>query len=1075
MNNKALPLKFCLRLKYLFLSAFILAIQLPLKAQWNTVGTVGFSAGLSNYTCLVLDNNGVPYITFQDNNVSNKCSVMKYSGSGWTYVGSQGFTSAGVSHPTILFDASNTLYVAFQDFGNSNKATVMTYNGSSWVTVGSAGFSAGAAAFTHIVKDGNGTLHVAYRDGGNSNKMTVMKYNGSSWVAVGTAGFTPGSLNYVDLAFDSNNTPYVAFDDGNNSNKAAVMKYNGSSWVSVGTSGFSGGTAIPISLAISPTDEPYVLFSDAANSNKGTVMYYNGSNWTTVGTAGFTSGAIGYSDIQFYNNKPYVAYGSGATVKYYDGSNWTTVGSASFSAGNALYVTMGIKTSNGLIYVGYSDQTVSGKATVMVNANIWTGASSTVWTTSGNWSGGVPTSSKDAWIPAGCSNYPNITSTATPVCNNLNIQSAATVTVGSSGTLSIYGTITNEGTFTATSGKITMAGSSAQTIPAGTFSSNTIQDLEISNSAGVSLGGTLGITGTLTPTSGTFTTGGFLTLKSTVSGTGRIAAGSGSYLSGTVTLERYIPGGKRAFRFIGNPTTTTLDLSHLQDDIYITGTGGTNNGFDSTQTQNPSAYWFNNTTTAPGAWTAFTHTSTDNNWTTERGIRILVRGDRSQPTTLTGVNPTPNAVTLDITGTLKTGNQNISLTNTGSYHLLANPYASPVDIGAVIGAASNIGTQYWVWDPQSGTRGAYVTKLKSGGAYSIPSMSAFMVLPTGSSTLAFTESNKTSAESNGNTFFRSNGIPDVGEIKLLYNGYPSDNIFIRKDNNALTGFDTADGKKLWNPDMSFYLVNESNDTLGIDTRPLSGTVTIPLGIVTNTTAANYAISLDNWNIAGYDVFIKDKLLNIEQPLMPGNDYSFTTTVGNIGASRFDIILRPSGVLPLSNIQLSAQQKGNDVLLQWNINGEESAVEYAIEYSKEGRSFEKIASQHANGSKQYNWLHTSVNGNTHYYRIKSVAADGKITYSSIAKISTGKAAASFSVYPNPAKQGDNIMLAFSNPEKGIYTIQIIDAMGRTVQQQYWNAAEGNSTRNLVLPHLTGGKYTIRLASSKTSFVKEIIIR
>jgi len=1048
---------------------FVIALAFPLctAAQWQNIGSAGFSAGQASEISLAFDNNNTPYIAFKDANSSNKLTVMKYNGSSWVTVGSAGITSTAVTRVSLEIDGNNIPYVAYID--GTTKVSAVKYDGSSWVQVGSAGFTGINCDYVEIKTNSSNIPYVIFRDYATGYKATVMKYDGSSWVAEGSAGFSASSVAYTRLEFDSNDLPVAGFLD-QSPIKATVMKYNGSSWVNVGSAGFSAGASNFLDMALDNNNQPYVSYTDAANSGKASVMMYNGSSWVNVGSAGFSAGGTVYTNIEFdQNNTCYIAYQDGGTsskvvVQKYNGSSWVNVGTGGASPSTGSFVSMEL-TSQGIPYIAFRDGANSQKASVMSYGYVWTGTSSTAWNTASNWLiGSVPSSTSDVTIPTGCTNYPNITSTATPACKDLVIQSSASLTVGSSGTLSIYGTISNSGTFTATSGKIKMAGSSAQTIPASTFSSNTIQDLEISNSAGVSLGGTLGITGTLTPTSGTFTTGGFLTLKSTVSGTGRIGAGTGSYLSGTVTLERYIPGGKRAFRFIGNPTTGTLTLNNLQDDIYITGSGGSTNGFDSTQLQNPSAFWFNNTATAPGTWAAFTHTSTDNNWTSTRGIRVLVRGDRTQTGTLTGANPTPNAVTLDITGTLKTGNQNISLTNTGSYHLLANPYASPVDIGTVIGAASNIGTQYWVWDPQSGTRGAYVTKLKSGGAYSIPSMSAFMVLPTGSSTLAFTESNKTSAESNGNTFFRSNGITDVGEIKLLYNGYPSDNIFIRKDNNALTGFDAEDGKKLWNPDMSFYLVNESNDTLGIDTRPLSGTVTIPLGIITNTTAATYAISLDNWNINGYDVFIKDKLLNIEHSLTPGNNYSFTTTVGNIGASRFDIILRPSGVLPLSNVQLSAQQKGNDVLLQWNINGQENAVDYAIEYSKEGRSFEKIASQHANGSKQYNWLHTSVNGNTHYYRIKSVAADGKITYSSIAKISTGKTAASFSVYPNPAKQGDNIMLALNGLEKGIYTLRITDAMGRIVQQQTLNA--GYHQTVVISPNIlcTAGYYTINIRST-----------
>jgi hypothetical protein len=52
-------------------------------------------------------------------------------------------------------------------------------------------------------------------------------------------------------------------------------------------------------------------------------------------------------------------------------------------------------------------------------------------------------------------------------------------------------------------------------------------------------------------------------------------------------------------------------------------------------------------------------TAADASWTQYAGTRVLVRGDRTQADALTGVAYTPNAVTLDMTGAVNTGNQNI--------------------------------------------------------------------------------------------------------------------------------------------------------------------------------------------------------------------------------------------------------------------------------------------------------------------------------------------------------------------------------------------------------------------------------
>jgi hypothetical protein len=68
------------------------------------------------------------------------------------------------------------------------------------------------------------------------------------------------------------------------------------------------------------------------------------------------------------------------------------------------------------------------------------------------------------------------------------------------------------------------------------------------------------------------TTGSNLTLKSDASGTARVGNSAGT-LTGNVTTETFIPGGRRAYRFLGNPFTTAQAMSSLIDDIYVTGDG----------------------------------------------------------------------------------------------------------------------------------------------------------------------------------------------------------------------------------------------------------------------------------------------------------------------------------------------------------------------------------------------------------------------------------------------------------------------------------------------------------------------
>lgn len=119
----------------------------------------------------------------------------------------------------------------------------------------------------------------------------------------------------------------------------------------------------------------------------------------------------------------------------------------------------------------------------------WQGTT-TNWFTTSNWSCTcTPTSTDNVVIPAGASAYPDL-SAGTGSVNNITISSGASLSVTGTGVLRIAGTITNNGTFTASSGGITFNGSSAQTISGNAFNggtANTIEDLVISNTSGVSI------------------------------------------------------------------------------------------------------------------------------------------------------------------------------------------------------------------------------------------------------------------------------------------------------------------------------------------------------------------------------------------------------------------------------------------------------------------------------------------------------------------------------------------------------------------------------------------------------------
>ncbi len=130
-----------------------------------------------------------------------------------------------------------------------------------------------------------------------------------------------------------------------------------------------------------------------------------------------------------------------------------------------------------------TDTTLAVQITVNV-AGTWTGVTSNAWSNTANWSCPlVPTSTTNVTIPTGTPNMPVVTDAQQTA--NLTIQTGATLTLNASTSqLSIFGAITNSGTFSNSNGKIVLSGTSVQTLPTGTYAK-----VQLNNTASVNLGG----------------------------------------------------------------------------------------------------------------------------------------------------------------------------------------------------------------------------------------------------------------------------------------------------------------------------------------------------------------------------------------------------------------------------------------------------------------------------------------------------------------------------------------------------------------------------------------------------------
>lgn len=491
------------------------------------------------------------------------------------------------------------------------------------------------------------------------------------------------------------------------------------------------------------------------------------------------------------------------------------------------------------------------------------------------WSNGSPTSTVDAIIASS-------TAPASFTCNTLTINNGVALTTTGI-TATVNGNITNNGNGIAGTGDIIVNANS-------TLSGNAI-----------SFNGKLIIN-----TGATLTTAGLLTLTSNATNTGYIGNSAGS-ITGNVTVQRYIPGGRRAFRFLAHPFTTNLTMGNLTDNIDITGTGGS--PLTTTASNTPSAFGYDNSignsslTNDPG-WVPITATGTFN---AKTGYRILVRGSKGQSGSLTGGTYTPNAVTLDWAGALNQGNQIVTLTKGSStnqdYTLVGNPYSSAVDLSLVT-RGSNVNANFSVWNPNLLTKGGYQT-LSFGSSYILPSGTAFFAQTAANTnnTITFTEASKSTGTPS--SLFRNNSTDEVLTLEVKdANGNYADQLSFYLNNNIKDY--TANNNVLWdaakmiNPEVNLYSFSKEGTKLSIDRR---ARIEDPVKLGFTATTGNYSFIVKELpTTAGISYYLKDNYLQTTTQL--NNGISIAVTVNNEASSqgneRFELIAKQAPIITTDN-------------------------------------------------------------------------------------------------------------------------------------------------------------------------------
>jgi hypothetical protein len=480
-------------------------------------------------------------------------------------------------------------------------------------------------------------------------------------------------------------------------------------------------------------------------------------------------------------------------------------------------------------------------------------------------------------------------------------------------------------------GNYIFSGTTATPFPAAVSSVNINNLTTLSN---VTLNIPVGIGGTLSVVMGSLNTADNLTIRSTSTFDGRIGNVFGT-INGDVNIQRYIPAKSlRKWSLLASPVNQTIG-NGWQQQIHITGsgTGGTpcpsltphTEGFDATETNNPSIFVYDALSPSGFRWIAPLSTNLDN-LQPGKAFRVMVRGPRSTGCSLLDGSVTAtSAVTLVSKGAISnafknSGSFSISYDNNllNNWVFVGNPYPSAISFSSLHTLNSSTVSNtyamyvpqspsgvYSYWDPLSNTftggtgyNNATGDLISSGQAFFLQATVPVDV------TLNFDETVKTTNAATG--YFRTNnaGTQNLQQIRIGFRnnqGTQLDEVLVRYNNdkntsNAVVG---AGDITSMNSGMFFMYSLKGNTPMVINQRSFAnargGVDEVALHI-TAAQSGNYQLSFSQYEnlVAQSPVYLKDNYTNTLTEVTDGSrTYNFTVDVNkpaSFGSNRFVLIV-----------------------------------------------------------------------------------------------------------------------------------------------------------------------------------------